>query len=119
MSVQRARECAEECVAISEELHNPNMLFNANVLLARIEAAEGRVPVAVEQLGVLLSDAGDDEQRAELEYWLWTLTPAVPSLDTDHRVAALRLYESLFAKTPKHDYRKRIEELEHTPDSSL
>ncbi len=123
ISLRTAREDAEECVAISTELQKPDTLFSGNVLLARLDAAEGRRDGAMQRLNGMLHDAaeptpsgenaedpseGGDEEHAELHYWLWKLAldPGV-----EHRAEALRLYEQLLAKTPKYDYRKRIEEL--------
>jgi len=118
MSVQRARECAEECVAISEELHNPNMLFNANVLLARIEAAEGRTDVAVHRLTRMLDEAAEDEQRAELHYRMWRAEDGGRRTEEweAHRDEAVRLYTELSEKTPMHAYHQRIEELKAVGD---
>ena len=113
MSLQRARECAEESVAISEELQKPDTLFGGRVLLARIEATEGRVEGAVEQLGAMLSEASEDEQRTELHYWLWKIGPRTEEIGQkeEDRVEALRLYTELYAKVPKYDYQKKIDEL--------
>jgi tetratricopeptide (TPR) repeat protein len=108
MSLRRAHECAEECVAISEEIQIPDMLFSGGALLARIDAAEGRGEVATERLNRMLKEAADDDnQRAELHYWLWKLC----ATDSDHRSEALRIYQQLIEKMPKHEYKKRIEEL--------
>ena len=55
-------------------LSEPETLFSGSVLLARVEAAEGHGRGAVEQLGAtMLARTTDDEQRAELYYWLWKL----------------------------------------------
>ncbi len=110
-----AREHAEECATISEELSKEDTLFSARVLLTRIAAAGGQRDAALQQLAALLEESTDDEQRAELHYRLRKLDAA----DMDHRTEALRLFETLFEKTPKYDYRKRIDELSKptTPDS--
>jgi hypothetical protein len=55
----------------------------------------------------MLKEAADDDQRAELHYWLWKLR----ATDSDHRSEALRIFEQLNEKTPQHEYKKRIEEL--------
>jgi tetratricopeptide (TPR) repeat protein len=106
MSLQHARECAEECVTISEELQKSNTLFGGRVLLARIEAAEGDIDSALESLNAILLEANEDEQRAELHYWLWKISGS-PSSQTE----ALGLYKGLAEKIPKHEYRVRIDEL--------
>jgi hypothetical protein len=64
--LQRAREAAEECVAISRELSKAGTLFSSQVLLARIIAADGSTDSALESLGAMLSAAEDKEQHAEL-----------------------------------------------------
>jgi hypothetical protein len=148
ISLRQGHELAEECVAISEELSKPDTIFSSRLLLARMTAVGGRTDAAVSHLHTMLEEATDDEQRAELHYWLWKL-PLLPLFSHrdqvcvggscpgsalqdavtpsnspfrkggeqkeqergGHRIEALRLYHALFEKTPKHDYRKRIEEL--------
>jgi tetratricopeptide (TPR) repeat protein len=115
MSLRKAREDAEKCVAISEELSKPDTLFSGRVALARIDAAEGHTDHALERLRHMLEDATDDEQRAELHYQLWRLSPRSASGEGSgvrSRAEALRLYTELLAKTPKHEYRNHIEELQ-------
>jgi class 3 adenylate cyclase/tetratricopeptide (TPR) repeat protein len=130
MSLRTTRSHAEESVAISDEISTPDTLFSGSILLARLEAAEGSRDVALQHLHTMLQEATDDDQHAELHYWLWKiqvdarLQPAQPKLASrahakdvrlpdpgDHRLEALRLYESLLAKTPKQEYRNRIDEL--------
>jgi len=108
ISVQRARECVEEGVAIDEGLSNADTLVYARILLARISAAEGDVQTAVAALRGLLDETSDDDHRAELHYRLWRLNATTG----EHRAEAIRLYRMLLEKTPKHDCRERIEELE-------
>ncbi len=59
------------------------------------------------RLGVMLEGAADDEQRAELHFWLWKLGDS----DADHRSESERLYAALAARIPKHDYCVKLEEL--------
>lgn len=106
MSIHCARATAEECGAISEDLHTTGTLLRVRILLARIEAVEGRTDNALQQLTDLLVEATDDEQCAQLHYWLWKTGGGEESRDT-----ALRLYRALFEKIPNHDYTQRINEL--------
>ncbi len=108
MSLRSAREHAEECVAISDQLSKQDTLFGGRILLARIDAAEGAADAALHRLGVMVSETTDDAQRAELHYWLWKLG-VDPSID--HRSEADRLYTALVERIPKHDYRVTLEEL--------
>jgi tetratricopeptide (TPR) repeat protein len=111
-ALQTAREHAEECLVIARDLSKPDTLFSSRVLLARIAAAEGDNNTAVHRLNVLLDEASNDAQRAELHYRLLKLN----ATDTDHRAEALRLYQSLIEQTPKREYSQRIKELTATSE---
>jgi hypothetical protein len=105
-------------------------LFSSQVLLARIDAAEGKGEVAVGRLSQIREHITDEGQLAEVHYWLWKLVPALPSSPTllqdgtanssviekgmqaeQHRLQALRLYQALLARISKHEYVMRIEEI--------
>ncbi len=111
-TLQTAREHAEECVAISEELSKPDTLFSGHLLLTRIEAAEGDADHAIAELETMLDEATDSDRQAELHYWLWKL--GAPG----HLSAALALYEDIYQSTPKHEYHLRIEELKAAATST-
>jgi tetratricopeptide (TPR) repeat protein len=117
LALQHARECAVESISISEDLSKPDTTFIGGVLLARVEAAEGHGDVAIVTFEAMLAQATDDEQRAELHYWLWKIdqesrgdSPESKTMN-DHRIEALHLYRQLLAKTPNHEYQRRMEEL--------
>jgi hypothetical protein len=90
-------------------------------VLARIEAAEGDVGGAVEQLGAMLAEATDDDQQAELHYWLWKfgLRTQDSGLREENRGEALRLYGELYERVPKYEFKKRIDELSNSTDSEV
>jgi len=114
-TLRRARELAEECLAISEELSKPDTLFSSEILLARITGAEGHPDVAAGRLLELLPNVDDDDLQAELHYRLWKLGAG----GDDHGGRALQLYRRLFERTPNDDYRRRIEELASLISTSL
>ncbi|MBL7988399.1 MAG: tetratricopeptide repeat protein [Chlorobi bacterium] len=101
------RTYADEGLSISHQLSKPDSIFRIQILLARINAAQGNRDTAVQSLSTMLHEAGDDEQRAELHYWLWKITGTNDGV----RIEALRQYEQLIEKSPKHAYRQRIKEL--------
>jgi tetratricopeptide (TPR) repeat protein len=140
---REARENAEECVRISQEIGKPDTLFLGRVLLARIDAAEGNAQLATEKLEAMLAESGagaalhaDEEQIADLHYWLWKISESGvarngishPANTQDREVPlratqaeeALWRYEALCTRIPKFDFRKRIAELkgEHVPKSA-
>jgi tetratricopeptide (TPR) repeat protein len=109
-SLRYARTCAEECIAISDDMSKPDTQFNGRILLARIEAAEARRDVALQCLTEMLETASDDDQRAELHFWLWKIDES--NAINDHHAEALRLSQMLFERTPVPFYSERIEELQ-------
>ena len=107
LALSMAREQAEELVAVSQDLSNPDMVLDGQVLLARITAAQGDKRGALHRLAEILEESSNDDHRAELHYWRWRLDPT----SIDDGIIALDLYRSLIDKTPKHYFRERIEEL--------
>jgi tetratricopeptide (TPR) repeat protein len=120
-----ARANAEECVRISGEISRPDTLFSARVLLSRIDAAEGNTALAAEKLEAMLAEATEEEQIADLHYWLWKIgggdrVPGTGTRDSDAGDSlpgsrspdpVLTMYEKLYARIPKFEFRKRIAEL--------
>ncbi len=102
----QARKYAEECIRLSEEMSIAENVFEGSVLLCCIDAAEGKAALAVENLERMRSEADDEEQIAELQYWLWKINPS----DSNHRDALFH-YTNLVERMPKFEYRKRIAEL--------
>ncbi len=112
-TVESARALAAECLEVSRELSKPDTLWAAQVLLARITAAEGDAGAARAELDRLLIESDSveqpwvrDDRRADCHFWLWKLGDP----DDSHRVEALCLYESMLGRTPKQVYRIRIED---------
>ncbi|MGE3800803.1 MAG: tetratricopeptide repeat protein [Candidatus Kapaibacterium sp.] len=107
LTLSKAREQAEEFVAVSEELSIPDMLLDGQVLLARITAAQGDQRGALSRLAEILAVTSNDDHRAELHYWRWKLEPT----NADDRTEAFALYQSLIDKRPKPYFRERLKEL--------
>ena len=114
-----ARTKTEECVSISQRLSKNDTLFQGNVTLARIDAAEGNPDLARERLLQMLNSTQDEDERATLNYLLWKLDLASdPAARVTLRVETLRLYRSLYAESPEFEYEQRIEELSATKELS-
>jgi len=113
MSLRVARASAEECISISDQLGKPDTQLHARLLLARVDAAEGRIDVAAQQLGALLAEATNDEQRVWLHFWLWRIGYRVQGAEETelHRREALRLCTDLYGKISGHAYHQIIDEL--------
>ncbi len=108
VSLREARENAQECVRISEEIGNPDMLFLGRITLARLDAAEGNAALATEKLETMLAEATDEEHIADLHYWLWKINSGMGTRSPE---PILKMYEALYARIPKFEFLKRIAEL--------
>lgn len=110
-SLREARQCLEERTRI---LPDPRDEANA-FLTACISAIEGNTGSARDRFEWLLLNARDDEQRAELHYWLWRVEEnREDSASSVHRKEALRLYAALESSTRKPPRLGRINELSVT-----
>ncbi len=103
----RARAFAEECDEIASEFDNSRFHNQSQLLLARIDDADGRTKQAGERMKALLPEVTNPVQLAECYYWLWTFDKE----DEHHRTTALRLYTDLSDVSQTREVQKRIEEL--------
>jgi tetratricopeptide (TPR) repeat protein len=117
-----AWEFADKCVKVSTEISKPDTRFNGKVLQAKIDFAMGEQVQGITMLLEMLAEATDESQKATLHYELWKMCRGEscarpmagtrPAATTDeHRQKALELYQKLYEKTPKVEYKQRIEEL--------
>ena len=81
-------------------------ILEGNVLLTKIDFALGKKEEAISHLSAMLTSVTDEVMLASLRYELWKMTE-----QEDHRQNALEGYQKLYTKTPRFDYKKRIEEL--------
>jgi tetratricopeptide (TPR) repeat protein len=112
VSLAYARKCAEECLAISREASKHDTLFDSQLFLARIDAAEGNTEIALPRLSRMLEEAGNDAQLADVHYRLFKLDRSPKR--RDHRAEALLLYRTLVEKEPMTEFHRRIAELTAT-----
>lgn len=101
---------ALEAIELSQNLANAHnrlgCLLKCQVLLAQIEVITNQKEDAVARLENYLARVDDSESRAELHYHLWIINRA-----DKHRQAALALYQELFQRIPKIEYKQRLGEL--------
>lgn len=118
-AVAAAAKSIIDSLRIAGEIGLNRDMFAVDVLRARAYAAEGNNDAALEHLSGLLLDTVGDDQKAELHFWLWKLgrnkdQPKKSSRlrpSAFHAVESLRLFRHLVTKSPKHEYRKRIDVL--------
>ncbi|MEL7121729.1 MAG: tetratricopeptide repeat protein, partial [Bacteroidota bacterium] len=103
-----------EALELAAELGNPDLLFEAEILLARLFILKGDYVTATDLLDRLEAGILGKDQEAALKYERFRISPE----DENIRKEALELYESLFAQTPKHVFKRRVEELNQVDGST-
>lgn len=106
--IAEARQVLEEGRDIALALGNADLTFGANILRAQVIMAEGNRPEALRQLQQLLALARTEREEAAVHFEL----RKVAENPTPHHVRARSLYSALWARTPQHIYKVRLEELE-------
>ncbi|MCK4653898.1 MAG: tetratricopeptide repeat protein [Candidatus Cloacimonetes bacterium] len=115
---EEANEANEEYLKIAEEMKDEEHIFSYNVLKVKIEFKTVRkhtlrIKNCIEPLEKLLEKTKDEKQIATLNYELAIMNNELNrEKNADrHKKIALELYKKLYKKTPKIEYKNRIEEL--------
>lgn len=103
-----ARQYAEEGRDIALALGNADLTFGANILRAQVIIAEGNRPEAMRQLQQLLSIVRNEREEAAVHFEL----RRVADNPTPHHLRAQSLYRAMYARTPQHIFKVRLEELD-------
>ncbi|OQY27833.1 MAG: hypothetical protein B6244_09265 [Candidatus Cloacimonetes bacterium 4572_55] len=111
-----ARSLNDEGLALAEEIGIKDQAFKARILALKIKMGamnydEFTVKNCVESLEKTLADTKDHTEMAALHYELRIMNDELRIKSEWHRRMALELYEKLWEKTPKFEYKKRIENL--------
>ena len=97
-----------EGLQIAREVGRKETIFQGELLSAKIDFALGHREKAVTLLSEMLIQTKNKAEQADLHYELYQCGVA----REEHRKEVLRLYQELYTKTPKFEWKKRIEELE-------
>lgn len=97
---------SQEALDIANELGNPDLIFEAKILLARVYQASNASKESYAMLQALLLENLEPEEQAAVYYHLFEILK-----ETNYRQQALSLYEGLYAETPKYAYKIRLEKL--------
>jgi predicted ATPase/class 3 adenylate cyclase len=98
----------EEGRNIAIGLGNADLTFEADILKARILMADGRRTEALSLLTQLIHLARNEREEASANFEI----RQVADHPTKYYLRALELYRDMFARTPQHLYKLRIETLE-------
>lgn len=106
-----ARQVLEEGRDIALALGNADLTFGANILRSQVIMAENNKAEALRQLRQLLALARTEREEAAVHFEL----RKIADNPTPHHVRAATLYRNLYARTPQHVYKLRLEELGEPP----
>lgn len=96
-----------EALKLARELNQPDLLFEAQMLEAKIAAATGNTTAAMQALDRLLAKQPGKKDEAAIYFELEKLRP-----DGTYKAKALALYKELYQNAPVYVYQLRIQELE-------
>jgi tetratricopeptide (TPR) repeat protein len=118
-SFNEAESLSEEITKLGQKVgYDYDALFH-NLLSAKIAFVQDD-KTAPNRLYEMLEQTEDDDQIATLHYELWKMVRQTSKVfktfevftAEDHRKKALEVYQQLYEKTPKFEYKKRIEKLQ-------
>jgi serine/threonine protein kinase/tetratricopeptide (TPR) repeat protein len=115
----KANEINEECLKISEEMKDEKNIFGCKVREAKIKFKTVknytlRIKNCIESLEKILEETKDEKRIANLNYELAIMNNELNrEKNADrHKMKAIDIYKKLYEKTPKIEYKNKIEDLE-------
>lgn len=105
--VAEANKMLKESAKIAKKLGNFDLIFETEILKARLQAKAGKLEAAESTLRTLLLEKLDKDQEANVHYALFILLKSEKS-----RQKATAIYQDLYEGTPKYVIKKRLEDLE-------
>ncbi len=108
--LRQARENALNCEALSLQIQKPDMHFISRILLARIDAMEGKIEQADHSMQELLFEASSERHKSEVLFYRWVIQRS----DLRKR-EALEACIQAFARFPSFEIQRRLAELKGEP----
>jgi tetratricopeptide (TPR) repeat protein len=105
--LSEAQRMAQEGLTLARAVNFPDYIFKGQVLATSIAWAQGQRIEATQQLSELLAQTQASGEQADLHYELWHMAGTEA-----HRAQALALYQALLQRTPKFEWKQRVEELQ-------
>lgn len=105
--IEEATAINAEALEMAEELGNPELIFEARILSAKVAFNNGEPGKAVAALQKLLNDTQNEKEIADLHFELQHMQPH----QNIHRTEALKLYQKLYTSVPRHIFKARMEAL--------
>ena len=116
--LEDAQSMCQECLTSAKDIKDSDSIFESELLLYKVLFTKGETDVernnVIEKITDMLAKTENKEHQATLHYELWQMHNQLGNTQEadSHRKEALKLYKALFAKKPKYEFKKRLEELE-------
>ena len=104
--IEEAKKVQEEALKLAKDLGNPDLLFEAHILGARVAAAEDIKTAATTILKTLLLETRTPKEKAAVFYELYRV-----DMHSHYRQNSLDLYQKLYDETPQFIFKQRIQKL--------
>jgi len=104
---KEANEMHLEALEIAESLGNPDLIFDALILSARVAYFSGNSTIAIKTLEDMLEETNDPKEMADIHYELYKFLPS----GNIHQQKAFDLYQDLYKTEARYAYGERIKEL--------
>ncbi len=105
-----ANEIQREVLDLAENLDNPDLLFEALLLSAKVNHLAGNKELALKNLDAMLQRARSDRERAAIYYERWNMGEKA----AQSKQRALKLFQQLYDSEPRFIYKKKIDQLTQT-----
>ena len=105
---EELKRVATEAATLADELGNPDLHFEAQLLAVKADFAAGHAQGSHNRLLALLPHAHTPDQEAAVRYELFRIDP----LDANSHLRALQLYQKLYRETPRYLFKFRLDILE-------
>ncbi len=106
--LEALRKVGDEALELARQLGNPDLLFEAELLSARILELQNQPAKASQILQRLSEQHTSLDQQAAALFEL----ARIHNSDTPYRERARKLYSQLYAETPRYVYKQRVEQLD-------
>ena len=105
--IEEAARLSKEAIEMADHLGNPELIFEAVILSAKVAFKKGDEATAIKTLEDLLDNAKSDKDLANAHFEMYQIQPD----QNIHRIKAFELYQKLYKSIPQFIFKERLEQL--------
>ena len=112
----KAKECIKECYNAAKEIDDKEHILSSNILKEKINFKLSENPSiklkSIQNKKNMLEAEKKEENIANLNYEIALMLHKLKKDNSEYKKKAISIFKKLYKKTPKVDYKNKIEELE-------